>query len=84
MYWLNKTPDWKERSSELKLRLIGIEREATQRKLKSIRNYADELEDELTGMKGVEILLESVIESINRATSIRYNSVEVMFNMLYK
>ena len=44
-----------ERSSELKLRLISIEREATQRKLKSIRNYADELEDELSGCLGVEM-----------------------------
>ena len=50
VYLLNN-PNRKERSSELKLRLISIEREATQRKLKSIRNYADELEDELTGMK---------------------------------
>ena len=41
-----------ERSAELKLRLISIEREATQRKLKSIRNYADELEEELTGPVG--------------------------------
>ena len=49
----------------MKLRLISIEREATQRKLKSIRNYADELEDELTGIKGVEILLESVNDFVN-------------------
>ena len=40
----------KNRSVELKLRLLGIEREATSRKLASIRKYTDELENELNSL----------------------------------
>ena len=51
---LNRTEPDKEnvknRSVELKLRLLGIEREATSRKLASIRKYTDELENELNSL----------------------------------
>ena len=40
----------KNRSVELKLRLLSIEREATSRKLASIRKYTDELENELNSL----------------------------------